>query len=253
MCECERASWERGKFFSHFIRHSFLFSLSLSPASERERRKEKEEQTRAPNMSGRPEPPAAKRPRSTRPGSAISGSGGKLGGGLGIGGGTANAAVKSKLMEFGIGQKAIDSASTTPPALFFYSNLHDAVRAELQALLRSVDDASRAQSSVTEGGKVDGEGVASATKTTNASASLPQTARARALADVASRARLLERVHAYHSAVEDEVNMIGMRERKAWLEDDANHERDGKRKKKRLCTARATSSNNQKNSRLIFL
>ena len=168
-------------------------------------------------MSGRPEPPAAKRPRSSRPGSASSGSGGggKLGGGAG--GGPATAATKSKLMDFvGVGKaKAIvdhDSASTTPPALFFYSNLHDAVRAELRALLRSVADASRPEPSKAEqgNGDVDIVGVvdaaaAPASAAANGSALPLQTARARALADVAARAQLLERVHAYHSAVEDEV------------------------------------------------
>lgn len=158
-------------------------------------------------MSGRPEPPAAKRPRSgARPGSASSGSGGKLGGVKG----TANAATKSQLIDgVGVGRGGAivdDSASTTPPALFFYSNLHDAVRAELRGLLRSVADASRSEPSKAEGGNgnVDvGVGVVDA-----APDALPlQTARARALADVAARAQLLERVHAYHSAVEDEVKM----------------------------------------------
>jgi len=163
-------------------------------------------------MSGRPEPPAAKRPRSSRPGSASSGSGGEQLAGAGKG--TANAAAKSKLVEFGIaaaggGKKAInDSASTTPPALFFYSNLHDAVRAELQALLRSVADASTAEPTAAEAAKGDVGGDAAATTTTTpVTTNAPPTARARALADVAARARLLEKVHAYHSAVEDEVNM----------------------------------------------
>lgn len=213
MSECERASWELGDFFVSLATRFFL-SLSLSGFQREEKKKEKTNTNL--NMSGRPEPPAAKRPRSSRPGSASSGSGGKLGdAGIGLVGGTAHAAAKSKLMEFGrlVSQKAIDSASTTPPALFFYSNLHDAVRAELQALLRSVSDASRPESSAAEGGNVDGsKGVdVGVETTTNASDSLPQTARARALADVANRARLLERVHAYHSAVEDEVKIGGMR------------------------------------------
>ena len=188
------------------------FLLSVSPPGFRER--EREKGTRVPNaksMSGRPEPLAAKRPRSSRPGSASSGSGGKLGGG----GGTADAAAKSQLrlgcrVDVGIGAKThnVDSASTTPPALFFYSNMHDAIRAELRSLLRSVADASRAEPSRAEEGDVDVDVVgADDAAAANASALPLQTARARALADVATRARLLERVHTYHSAVEDEVKM----------------------------------------------
>ena len=207
-------------FFPFFLRpgppffspHSLFFSLSLPRGSERER--EREKGTRVPNaksMSGRPEPLAAKRPRSSRPGSASSGSGGKLGGG----GGTADAAAKSQLrlgcrVDVGIGAKThnVDSASTTPPALFVYSNMHDAIRAELRSLLRSVADASRAEPSRAEEGDVDVDVVgADDAAAANASALPLQTARARALADVATRARLLERVHAYHSAVEDEVKM----------------------------------------------
>ena len=86
--------------------------------------------------------------------------------------------------------------------------MHDAIRAELRSLLRSVADASRAEPSRAEEGDVDVDVVgADDAAAANASALPLQTARARALADVATRARLLERVHTYHSAVEDEVKM----------------------------------------------
>ena len=166
-------------------------------------------------MSGRPEPPAAKRPRSSRPGSASSGSGGKqhLGGGGGAKG-TADAAAKSQLMNFVGKAKTIDSdsASTAPPALFFYSNMHDAIRAELRELLASVADANGAELSKRGEGDVDVTGVGAAAAANDSAFSL-QAVRARALADVATRARLLERVHAYHSAVEDEVKMERNEER----------------------------------------
>jgi len=67
----------------------------------------------------------------------------------------------------------------SPPALFFYRYMHDAVRAELVALTASV---------------------AAAEAGSDAGA---------ALADVGRRARTLARVHAYHSAVEDEVGRGG--------------------------------------------
>jgi hypothetical protein len=155
----------------------------------------------------------AKRPRrsSSRPGSASSGS---KSGGAERRTGTAKAASRVNLVSrrknLSLAAAPEDDATTTPPALFFYSNLHDAVRAELSALLASVAAASSSVPVLSNEPDVDvvdvvvdGRKNSDAPPTTVA---LPAaTARSRALADVAARARLLEKVHAYHSAVEDEV------------------------------------------------
>lgn len=175
---------------------------------------------------------AKKRPRrsSSRLGSASSGSksGGAAAanaGGTGVAG-TANAATRNRLVERKNpppSRRDEDDATTTPPALFFYSNLHDAVRAELSALLASVSVASSAPTWTSDAmdvadddvsvGVGDGGGGKSRTHAPTTTTVPAATARSRALADVAARARLLEKVHAYHSAVEDEVLFLEREEK----------------------------------------
>ena len=197
-------------------------------------------------MSGRPEPLAAKRPRSSRPGSASSGSGGKLGGGGRDGqcGSQVSAETWLPCRRRHWSQNAQRRLGLDDAAgalfLFQHARRHPG-RASVAPALRGGRE---------QGGALEGRGRrnvdvdvvgADDAAAANASALPLQTARARALADVATRARLLERVHAYHSAVEDEVKMDrnegGERE-----DEEAEKEYELQTRKKASRGPRATSS-----------